>query len=263
MGIKAVIPYEVGMSFANYSAPLLSIKYTYKNGFYLQGVLQRSIDADSGVDENNARNRIGLRFLMKGDKALYIPEIGFKRKATSAQKAMWFRVTGWYNTTAYQDYNSLYSVINGTKGHNGAVSIMQEQQIWQPDKSLPFRGIYWAAMGQWAPSNYDLYHQYYQLAVYELGLWRKRPFDMATINLNRTQFSRTVLNTLQQLPNSAQNPQTGLPTFDDSTNVNLTYGFHIRPGLILSTNFGYTKHPTYAPRLDNPVTGLVSLVTFW
>lgn len=259
LGVNAVIPYELGMSFSPFPAPNFNLKYTAKNGLYAVAVVQRSNDP-GGNTVSKMRDKLAFRFDPRGDKALYIEEIGFKRPSSINAKEMWFRATGFYNLTGFANYRSLQTALHGPKEHNAGASVVFEQQLTQPDKALPYRGLYWTFTGQYALPDVNIYHQYYQAALYTIGPFRKRPLDIAILNLNRTQFSRTVLNTFQQLPPS---PQTGVSTFDDSTSISGTYGYHLAPGVVLSTLFTYTKHPTFAPKLANPVTGVVSVTFFF
>lgn len=261
LGVNAVIPYEIGMAFNPFDAPTVNVKYQFKNGLYGIAAVQRSIDP-RGVETDIRRDQAGFRLLPHGIGALYMPEIGYKKAAAPGKKEVWVRATGWYNSSHYQDYSSPQDVLTGVKGHNGAASLVFEQQITQPDKYLPYRGIYWTATTQWASPHMNVYQQYYQVALYAIGLSRKRPLDMMILNVNRTQFSRTVLNTFEQLPHSF-GAQLGVSTFDDATAVSGTYGYHLLPGTILTGMLAYTRHPAFAPKLDNPFTGKVQITMFW
>ncbi len=261
MGVNAVIPYELGMGFTPFLAPTFTVKYSLKSGPYAIAAVQRSIDP-RGSQVNISRDPWGFRLFPHGEGALYMPEIGYKKSATPGGKETWLRITGFYNSSHYQDYSSPQNVLTGVKGHNGAASVVFERQITQSDKYLPYRGIYWTATGQWAAPDFNVYHQYYQFALYEIGLLRKRPLDVAILNVNRTQFSRTALNTFEQLPHSLGS-QMGVPVYDDSTAASLTYGYHVRSGTILSGELSYTKHPTSSPRLDNPLIGVVQLMFYF
>jgi porin len=259
LGVNAVIPYEVGMSFTPFPAPSVILKYTAKNGIYAIATVQRSLDPEGNV-VGKQRDRLGFRFDPHGDEALYIPEVGFKRAAAPNRKESWFRATGFYNQTGFTNYKTLQTATTGPKEHNNAISGVFEQQLTQPDQSLPYRGIYVSATAQHAAPDVTLFQQYYQVAFYSIGLVRKRPLDLIILNLNRAQFSRTVLNTYQKLPVTAQ---TGIPTYDDSTTVSGTYAYHVAPGIDLTTLVSYTRHPTFAPKLPNPVLGVVSLAFFF
>jgi porin len=257
LGVNAVIPYEVGMGYTPYIAPAVVLKYKFKNGLYAIADIQRSQDPN-GTRAGQERDKLGFRLIPHGDGALYMPEIGYQKVAAPGVKEIWFRATGFYNASHYQDYSSVNDVYTGVKGHNGAGSVVFEQQITQPDKYLAYRGLYWTATTQGALPDYNVYEAYYQFALYSLGLFHSRPLDLMIFNVNRTQFSRTVLNTFQQLPHSS-GAQMGVPAYDDSTSISGTYGYHICPGTSLNAIFSYTRHPTFAPKLDNPVTGILKL----
>jgi len=257
MGEKAVIPYALGMSYSPYPAPSLHVKYTYKSGLYISGVLQRSIDPN-GIEAGNQRDQQGLRLIPKGDKALYIAEIGYKKAPTPGVMSTWFRATGFYNSSPAQDYSSSAAVLAGKKGHNGAMSIAFDRQLMQSDKYLAYRGIYVNAIAQYAVPDMNVYHQYYQLALYSIGLMKSRPLDIIIFDVNRTQFSRTALNSFEAIPHT-YGAQMGVPSYDDSTAVGVNYGYHVRPGATITPSVMYTRHPTFAPKLDSPLTAKVQL----
>jgi hypothetical protein len=55
----------------------------------------------------------------------------------------------------------------------------------------------------------------------------------------------------------------GTPGAKTSPRASRIYGYHLAPGVVLSTLFTYTKHPTFAPKLANPITGVVSVTFFF
>jgi porin len=259
LGVNAVIPFEVGEARTPFSALTFDLKYKFSHGLYTLDGVQRSQDPKGAVVENE-RNKIGLRPIPHGDGALYLGEVGYKQRALPGVKSTWFRMNGWYNASHYQDYSSVIKVVTGATAHSGAASVALDRQLTEPDKYLPYRGIYVNLTGQYAPPDVAVYHQYYQAALYAKGLFRARPLDMMSLNANRSQFSRTALNTFEKLPESPAHPQFGNPGWDDSTTVSGTYGYLISHGIILDANVAYVRHPAYAPKtLTNPVLGTVEL----
>jgi len=56
------------------------------------------------------------------------------------------------------------------------------------------------------------------------------------------------------------NYQFGQKTFDDTTEISATYSYHVMHGVYANTNWGYTRHPAFAPQFrSNPVTALFSI----
>jgi porin len=262
LGVNSIIPFEVGEAHTLAPSLTLNLKYKFSHGLYTLDGIERSQDP-KGTNTENARNKLGLRPIPHGDGALYLAEFGYKRRGTPGVKSTWFRINGWYNASHYQDYSSVKKVLTGAKAHSGAACVAFDQQLTQPDKYLPYRGIYVNLTGQYAPPDVAVYHQYYQVSLYSKGLFRARPLDMISLNVNRTVFSRTALNTFEKLP-KALNPQFGNPGWDDSTYVSGTYGYLISHGIVLSTNIAYVRHPTYAPNtLDNPVIGTAQLAFYF
>ena len=77
-GVYAVLPFEVGLSYAPLTAPSLNVRIRGYPNTYLKTVAQRSIDPKGGPTEV-ARNGTGLRFIPHGDKLLLFGEVGYQR----------------------------------------------------------------------------------------------------------------------------------------------------------------------------------------
>lgn len=258
LGIKAVLPFEVGVSCCLATVPAINIRYETKSKWYDMFAVQRSMDP-AGSDQEAARSRTGLRFLPKGDgaKALYINEFGIDRKSGLGQKAIWARADGFANFSAYQNESSLADVMNGVKTHSGAMSFAIDAQLTQPDKRLPFRGLYINSMFQWATPESNPYQAYYQIAAYIKGPFKTRPLDAVFFNAYRMQFSRKILTTL-----STVNALHGLSPFvyDDSTQGSVTYAYFVKPGAVLAGNVAVINHPQFGPgKLPTAVDGFLAL----
>jgi hypothetical protein len=360
LGVKAVIPYNLGQSVSIYDTPALTLKYHFGHGIYATVMAQRSTDPDTGIWGMKSRDIAGFRFAPKGDRVLYMPEIGYKVDAAPGHMMTFFRATGFYNTSHFVDYSSPTSFVQGIEAinygmygklapvltglttqltaipaayqalagsggtgvapitannhsmvSNAGFGLTIDRQLTQPDKYLSYRGVYVNAIGQYATPHANTYQQYYQVALYSLGLLKSRPLDMMVINANRTQYSRTALNTLQSLPTlacpyfaayaaaegkipsiapftgaqacsgvvdqyvpgtsaalmaattstlQAINYQFGQKTSDDTTEISGTYSYHVMHGVYANTNWGYTRHPAFAPQFhSSPVTALFSI----
>jgi putative hemolysin len=241
LGVKAVIPYNLGQSVSIYNTPALTLKYHFGRGIYATVMAARSTDPDTGIWGMKSRDIAGTRFAPKGDRVVYMPEIGYKVDAAPGHKMTFFRATGFYNTSHFLDYSTTTTFVQGFEAinyglygklnkaaitplfstenpfagvapitannhklmSNGGFGLTIDRQLTQPDKFLSYRGVYLNAIGQYATPNANTYQQYYQVALYSLGLLKSRPLDMMVINGNRTQYSRTSLNTMQNLPNLA------------------------------------------------------------
>ena len=252
LGVKAVIPYNLGQSVSIYDTPALTLKYHFGRGIYATVMAERSTDPDTGIWGMKSRDIAGARFAPKGDRVLYMPEIGYKVDAAPGHKMTFFRATGFYNTSHFLDYSTPTTFVQGIEAinygmygklapvltalttqltsipqayqaaagsggtgvapitannhklmSNGGFGLTIDRQLTQPDKYLSYRGLYLNAIGQYATPNANTYQQYYQVALYSLGLFKSRPLDMMVVNGNRTQYSRNSLNTLQNLPTLA------------------------------------------------------------
>jgi hypothetical protein len=288
MGVKSVIPYQVGMAYSPFPAPTFHVRYDLPKHFWLTGIAQRSVQPDTGPPTEspnafgNSRDQQGLRFDPKGDKVLYMGEVVYKTDPIPGKRSTYFRATGFYNTSGYMDFTTLKlnmtpqgPAVTYKTAHNSAQTVGLDQQLLQIDKILAYRGLYVNVMAQHAPAKMDLFSQYYQVALYTVGLFKSRPLDIMIVNLNQSQFSRTALNHLGPdlapgsgfglLPSGPGgiNPIGGTFAYDGSTTLSGIYGLHIKPGVVLSTMFMYGVHPAFAPKIDNSLTGKVALTTFF
>jgi porin len=257
MGVNSIIPYEIGEGHTLAPTAQIYVKYQWNSGFYNIADVGRSTVMDQ-TNSDNHRDRAGFRFFPKGDKELFIDEIGYQQKAAPGKLYTWFRMDGWYNATKATDLSSLAKVYAGAKERGGAMSVTYDHQFIQLDKFLPFRGIYGNATVQWATPATNLYQQYYQVILYSLGLFKKRPIDIWGVNLNSTQFCRDCVTTA-----AALNGYT--TTYDSELEISSTYGFTIKPGAILTANVGYIKHPQYGyfKPLKNPVNATVAYTMYF
>jgi hypothetical protein len=190
--------------------------------------------------------------------------------------------------------------------NNWTFSLAGDKQLTMPNRYIPIDGIYVGGTVQYAPPQQNVYSQYYEGRVYAFGLIPKRPVDMAILMIDRTSFSNSFLNAIQQLPTAIgryvtgalestgltpSSPQWstyynagvqaiemgvangmgskywagrfGVPTSSSSTSVNASYYIHWMHGTGLNLGVGYTKNPTFAPRMKAAVNGEVSLIQFF
>lgn len=261
LGVQAAIPYIVGESRTGTSTPGLNIKYKLSNNFYNRLGFQRSVDP-AGGNEEHTRNPKGWRFLETGARLLTIDEIGYHRHSSAGSKSVFVRATGWFNNSHFQDYRtlSLANVMSNSIGktdNNFAASIAGDFQVTQPDKILAFRGWYAGGSAQYAPPQQNAYTQYYEGRFYSIGPFKSRPTDMAIAMVTHTSFSEILLDHMKALP-SAFGPTYGVPTYPNQTSVSFGYSYHAHSGLWICPNVTYSHHPTFAPRLNDPVNAVMN-----
>lgn len=262
LGASAIIPSAVGQSYTSHIAPSLNIKYYITPHYYTITGAQRSLNPN-GIS-NNEHDAAGLRFSYQHSRLLLQQELGYLRPAAPGVKKIFVRADGFYNFSHYFDYRSgslalLTDSSNraNRSDNNWSVSIAADRQFIQPDASLPFRGLYCGATFQYAPPQQNLFTNYYEARIYDIGLSRRRPLDMMTLSVNNTEFSKIALRTFMgtaaygvSVPSSSMGQSTG-----DTGQTNYTGGWswHIVPGMWFVTGIGYTVHPSVTPKLPNPI----------
>jgi len=275
LGQQAVLPFVVGENASAFSTPGATLKIQISDHFYQSVGVQRSMDP-GGFLVNDNRDRGGTRFLMKGTKALFMNEYGYRRNSAPGEKSIFIRGDAWYNMTHYKDLRSVAALSEGkTTDNNFALSVAGDVQIRQPNKYLPFQGVYVGGTMQYAPPQQNVYHEYFETRAYMIGTFHNRPTDMIVASFNHLDFSQSALKTLSfiqanvpganPLYNGAAYtlPVGAVPYYGDQTTVGVSYGVHVRPGLWLTPVIAYTNHPTFAPRLPSPVWGQVNATLFW
>jgi len=256
LGIKAIVPFEVGASCCTTTRPAVNVRYTASNKWYSMSAIQQA-ENPAGTDEQKRRNPAGLRLneAHSGAKLMGIEEFGVNRKAGPGQKEVWFRIDGFFNPSANNDEGNLPYFLAHHKFaavKSGAMSIAIDKQITVTDKLLPYRGLYVNSVFQWASPEANPYQSYEQVAAYIKGPFKSRPMDAVFINAYRLQFSRSILNTLSVLHGHEF-------VYDDTASVSGTYGYWVKPGVILSGNLSWVHHPQYGPKLPDAVLAFLGL----
>jgi porin len=268
LGQDAPIQYEVGQNRSGLNTPTLRLRYQATEHVYSKVGFQRSVDPGGELVERQ-RNPEGVRFLEKGSKLLTIGELGYRRSPAPGTKSVFVRADGWFNTTEYTDYRTIsipYLASGGTTkktDNNWAWAVSGDYQFRQPNKYVPFEGTYVGASVQYAPPQQNAYTQYYEIRLFQLGPFKCRPFDMPTFVINHTVFSQIAMQAFQSYAPlrtaygnayvDAINPQFGYSYYGDQTTVNAGYSMRVRRGLWFTPAFTYARHPTFAPRLANPI----------
>lgn len=254
-------------------SPGLNLRYKVSEHFYGITGFQRSINPD-GYGANIRHDSVNLRFSNPGSRLLLIQEVGYRKQSAPGVKNLFLRADGWFNFSHFLDFRSgslaLLTASSDRKNrtdNNFAVSFAADRQLYQPDPSLPFRGFYAGGSVQYAPPQQNLFSQYYEVRLYSIGMFNRRPTDMLSLDINNTQFSKIALRTFAgTAAYGVSNPsaQLGIPTyFTGSTTCGGNWAWHLKPGVYFNTGMQYVVHPTYTPKLPSPVLGIAGLVVFF
>lgn len=238
-GVYAVLPYEVGMSFFPLTSPQVNVLVRGPRRVYLRTGLQRSIDA-AGGPATEARNHTGLRFAPKGDKLLLIEEFGWRRSASATDRQGWLRMGYLRNATLYRNLS------NGKiePGNHAAYALM-DYQIRKPDPSQPAHGLYLGGSAMTAASRFNAYNQYFEGRLYQMGPFRKRPGDAASLLATYTAHSPFLTDALVSQ---------GKTVWRNGASLTGSYNIHIAPGNYMSLGLSYLRGPNITPRVDDALT---------
>ncbi len=280
LGLDAPIPYEVGQNRSGLVTPSLRLRYQATPNTYFKVAFQRSVSPGGELQERKD-NSEGTRFLNGDAKLLTISEIGYRREAAPLVNKIFVRADGWFNHTKYTDFRTIglpylaaHNNKSGLTDNNWAWSLAGDLQIKQTNKYVPFQGWYAGATAQYAPPQQNAYTQYYDTRLYNLGPFKSRPFDMFMVVVNHTVFSQIAMKSfesyapLRQLYGNAYvdsiNPQFGYNYFGDQTTFNVGYSIRTRPGVWIDPAITYSRHPTFAPRINSsPILARLGVSMFF
>ena len=238
-GVYAVLPYEVGMSYFPLTTPSFNLRIKGPKDTYFKTAAQRSLDAGGGP-ATVARNHSGFRFIPKGDKLLLIDEGGYQRAASATARETWFRAGYMRNSTLYTD------MANGRMepGNYTAYALM-DYQLRKPDPLRPWHGLYLGGSAMTAASKFNAFNRYYEARLYQMGTFRSRPGDVASILATYTGHSHYVTDTLVAQGNTV---------WRNGASVTGSYNLHLAPGNYLSLGLSYIHGPAITPRVKAPIT---------
>lgn len=270
LGANAFVPFMAGENHGGTPTPTINIKVNETKHFYTMNSFQRSTNPNG---DDKQHDKMNFRFTQPGAKLLLIQEIGYYRDPAPGVKKTFVRADGWFNFSHYTDFREGTAALLGFPGsvakktdNNWAFSFAADRQIIQPDKFIPFRGMYAGFSVQYAPPQQDVYTQYYEFRIYDFGIFKSRPGDMLTLSVNYTGVSKIALHDFAGAAKygvKVASAGLGYPTFDGLTNGVFNYSFVLRPGLYLNTGLQYTNHPIYAPKLPNPLGAVGTLALFF
>jgi porin len=131
----------------------------------------------------------------------------------------------------------------------------------QQSKELFFRGWYGGFTASYVPPQQNVFSQYYEARVYNVGPFKSHPIDQITIAVGLLQMSKPGARMI-----AAAQAQSGLyANTYNSTQLSIapSYTTHIRAGIWWSGGFQYCVHPTIAPKVPNPLVFRTNLTMFW
>jgi porin len=251
-GPTASLPIQAGLSENADDAPGLNVKSNFHKNWYDKIGVQRSLypQGKGAVSDWSEINRHGVRFSEPFAKALVIDELGFKRPASTDSLSRFFRVGGLYNWSDYTNFNT------GKFSPNWMVYLLGDQQLTRTSPTMPFRGLYGGFSVMDSPANVNVFRQYDELRLYDIGPFSSRPFDMASLVVTHSSFSKDA--------RQATTSGGSYPPPTDTTSISGTYAFKLAPGTYIIPVLGYTAHPSFitAPKQGNDLNIILTLTIF-
>jgi porin len=230
-GPLAVLPVQSGLSRQPGVAPGLNVTYNFDSNWYEKIGVQRSESPQGLVAEYSYFNRHGLTFSEHLAKALVIDEVGFRQIATSDEFFTYIRVGGLYNWTRYTDFNT------GGASPNWNAYLLGDRQFSRPDSGRPYRGWYGGFSVMESPSNVNVFRNYYEARVYNIGPFKSRPADQANIVATYSLFSRDARHYYID--------RGVYPSQKDTASVTLSYTYKAARGTYLTPGLSFTSNPTF------------------
>jgi len=264
LGNAAILQALIGQAPPYHVTPGIDVRYNWTSHIYTVDAVASSADPIHSAAPSSMGD---MRFAPHGAKAIITQELGYKRDFAPGVRKLWMRVDGLYNFTKYPDYRSsgllfapgspIPTGFGTTKktDNNWGFSGAFDYQFKQLDKILFPRGLFVGGTMQYAPPQQNMYSQYYELRTYAIGLWKKRPMDMLTLQANHLGFSSIWVKNYvvpgQQLQAAMTNTYIN-PSWDSGQQgYSATYVARVANGLFFNQTWMYTTHPTPAPKTPN------------
>lgn len=230
-GPSGSIPIQGGMSNNGAPTPGVNLKYWLTDKWYLQGAVQRSVNPDGLIAEDQY-NPTGFDWSSPHAGALYLGEAGYQRQPTNLQPMIWARVGGAYNTSHFKSYENAGTRVD----HNGYLYFVGDRQIWQTNPSgAPARGLYGGLSVMYAPPYANVVSQYYELRLYGKGMFSGRPYDLISLVATDSVWSSDAIRVSRDAGNMVHR---------DSKAVTLSYSARLVRGVYGSLGVSYVNHPT-------------------
>lgn len=247
-GVYAVLPFEVGLSYAPLTAPSFNIRIRGPKNTYLKTAAQRSLDPSGGPAEV-ARNSTGLRFIPHGDKLLLFGEAGYQRPATATSHENWLRAGYMHNSTPY---TNLFT--GRAESGNHAAFVLMDYQLRRPDRLQPDHGLYVGATAMTADSRFNAYDSYYELRLYQKAPFRSRPSDMASLVGYYSGHSSDLTKSLAA---------SGHSFWRASASLTASYALRVGPGQYMNLGVSYVRGPAVTPRVHDAFVASASYTVFF
>jgi porin len=272
-GVVAILPTLVGQNTPYAITPNSVITYYGPKNLYAIGGIQRSLSPEAVVSHGVSQtsdwhDALWLPFRLVGDKNTYgyhpyeakayaQLELGYKRNIAPGSKQIWNRLDGFYNWTRYADnrLNALgHAQSNVYTKNNFCISDGFDMQLNQPDRLLPFRGLYAGTTLQYAPPQQNSYTQYYEFRAYYKGLFKSRPYDMTQFMTSNLQTSKIYIRHAFLTSSAAYHSAS-----DTNQNISFAWVAKLTSGIWVNVGAEYALHPTAIPTTPNVLVGTSTL----
>jgi porin len=247
-GPSGAIPALNGLSTNSEATPMaratVVITGDLKNGFYDEPAVQRSLPV-RGISSNAFTNEVlnnptGFNFFSSepGTRAVFVDEFGYRQQSKPGQLNEWFRTGVLYNNSTFTDLSKVLKNPSATVDGSGAlVYALADQQITQPDKTQPGRGIYAGATYMYANPQTSAITQYSEARVYWKGPFDSRPTDMISLIYSHNQVSKYV-----NAQSAFLAPAAAIAPFTNAYTV--SYNIHAFAGVYFTIGVSYIDNPS-------------------
>lgn len=256
LGPSSGIQQQVGGGDANQITPAAIVKWNITDRFYDKGAISRSVatSAPGGVNSflaehysdpasiafTNTPYVFGVQY--PTERELFTDEIGYKNKAAPADPFTWVRLTGYYNSSLYENLQH-----TNQQTHNEAVQFLVDRQIWQTDPhgDSAYKGIYAGATAAWANPEASPIYEDFGARVYTFGLFG-RPRDQISLVWEHQGFSPYSVDAIDTSASCRSGAECSRHA---QNNYSLIYLANIVPGVFAGMGVAYIDHPStlYAP----------------
>lgn len=265
-GPSASIPAELGQSVTPATAPSFRITWHLTERLYNEIAAQRSLPVSgptlNPIYDEIRSNPTGLGFSspIRGTRALYVNEFGYKNEATPESREAWARIGTMYNTSSFINYTRISSSPGSTSTGNFAAYLLVDRQLWQQTPLTAYRGIYFGFSAMYASPRKTPISQYYEGRLYSIGPFDWRPTDMISLVYNHQGISSFLANEI-----NLSTSITGIASYHATNSITISYLMHIMPGVYGSVGAGYTDHPSvsYFKPEGSACNFLLSLLTIF
>jgi hypothetical protein len=239
VGVYAVLPNEVGLSYFPLAAPSVNIRVRATRFMYYKMGAQRSLDA-AGSQSTVTRNPTGLKVLVDGNRLLLVNEGGYLRASGANTPLVWFRTGYMRNSTPYTS-----AITNQKTAGNYCAFVLMDYQLSMPDAKAPTRGAFVGGTAMKVPADFNAYAQYFEARLYDRGVLASRPTDVLSFVASYRMHSRYFTD---RLATQGKTIWRASPSFTG------TYSIHATRGHYLSLGWSYVRGAALSPRVADSLT---------